>query len=354
MKSTTTMRVARLVAPGHIEITESEIPEPRSGEVLVRVAACGVCGSDLHLWSGQDPWHSSNHGPSTLGHETSGVVHAVGAGVMTVQPGDRVAIEPGFLRPCNQCRWCLSGQSQLCIDRGRWHGQSLGVAGFADFELVAGSNVYQVPDFVDLRDAVLTDIYACGIHAIGRVGPPGGRVAVIGTGALALATGQLARRSGFESVVMVGRRIAALDAAHRSGSADETLLIDHTQEPTRDLGVDADVVFDCAGGDGSSIIYALSAAARGGTLCVLGAFWNDVRLPYYLANRKEISVTFSSTYSQTTQPPEFAGAMELLAGGELDAASLITHTFPLDQLGDAFATAADKGRSAAIRVIVTP
>ncbi len=354
------MLVAQLVGPGKLDLLDAPTPEPGREEVLVRVAGCGVCGSDLHLYRGEDPWGTAPSGPRGLGHETAGTIAAVGPGVTRVGTGDRVAVEPGFLRACRTCAWCRRGHSELCADRGRWREGRLGVGGFAEFELVPESNVYPVAGRIPLRAAVLTDVYACAAHAVRRVGGPRPVLAtVVGSGAVGLAIGQVARAAGFGPVVLVGRRKPVLDLAIAVGAADVTIDASDTEHVSAELtsvtGVTGvDVVFEAAGGAGQSIRDALTLLARGGTLCVAGAFWQDVPLPYALANRTEATVVFSSAYSQTGEAPEFATALALLATGQVRAEPLITHTFPLTRIGDAFDTALAKQSSGAVRVLVSP
>ena len=119
------MRAAELVGPGALRIVDRDVAEPGPDEVLVKVGYSGICGSDLHLYRGDDPWRSSTPGvPAAMGHETSGAVAATGPGIDDLRVGERVSVEPAFLHACGSCSWCLAGRSQLCRGRGQWHGQA--------------------------------------------------------------------------------------------------------------------------------------------------------------------------------------------------------------------------------------
>lgn len=351
------MRVARLTGHGQLTVIDVAKPDPSRGEVLVRVHGCAICGSDLHLFRGHDPWRSPSAGPRSLGHETAGTVEAVGIDVTRIMPGDRVAIEPGFLRACRRCPWCMKGRSELCQDRGEWQGRKLGVGGFADFELAPQSNVHPVPAGVGLDVAALADVYACAVHAVRLARrTAGGPAAVVGTGGVAMALGQVAKADGFSPVTMIGSRSRALSRALEAGAADHVLSSADghpapAAEPPRDP---PGVVFDCAGGNGSSMQRALSVIAPGGLICVLGAFWDDVPIGYDMANSKEVSVQFSNAYSQTGADPEFPAALRLMMERKVDPQPLITHRFSLDRINEAFVTAADKSSSEAIRILVQP
>jgi threonine dehydrogenase-like Zn-dependent dehydrogenase len=233
----------------------------------------------------------------------------------------------------------------------------LGVGGFADFELAPESNVHPVPTGVGLDVAALTDVYACAVHAVRLARrTTGGPAAVVGTGGVAMALGQVARASGFSPVTMIGSRSHALSRALEAGAADHVLS---SADGHRPPGAEAPreppcVVFECAGGNGSSMQTALSLIAPGGMICVIGAFWDDVPIGYDIANSKEVSVKFSNAYSQTGTDPEFPAALRLMRDRKVDPRPLITHRFSLDRINEAFAAAADKASSEAIRILIQP
>jgi threonine dehydrogenase-like Zn-dependent dehydrogenase len=347
--------VARLHAPRDLRVERLPDPVPAEGEVLVGIRACGICGSDLHLYAGHDPWRSAPPGPRCLGHETAGIVTAVGSGITRVAPGDPVAVEPMFLRACGRCRHCLAGASNRCLDRGMWRGRKSGVGGFAEFELAAESNVYPLPPDLDLEVAAFADVYACALHALRRADAQrAATLLVIGPGALGLAVAQTARALGVPRIVVLGRRPETLPAV-RAAAGPGTVVVADPKEAAEALGPDgAEAVVEAVGGDGATMAEALRLAARGAAIGILGAFWRAMPVDYAEANAKEITIAFSSAYSQTGADPEFAAALRLLAAGQVDPARLVTHRYPLERIGEAFQIAADKRSSGAIRVMVRP
>jgi 2-desacetyl-2-hydroxyethyl bacteriochlorophyllide A dehydrogenase len=349
------MRRAMLYAPHDLRLENVEEPALRTGEVLVRIHACGVCGSDLHLYAGHDPWNSAGPGPRCLGHETAGVVERVAPSVTKVAPGDSVAVEPMFLRACRLCDQCRRGASNRCDRRGFWHGQRSGVGGFADLEAVAESNVHPLAEGLDLETAAFADVYACALHALRRDQVKhAGTLLVIGSGALGVAVCQMAKALGVPRVVLAGRRPEPLRVAYESGAADAVVHGDAAKVAKAIGPGGADLVVEAVGGDGSTMDMALELAGRGGVICILGAFWRPVQIDYSRANAKELSVVFSSAYSQTGTDPEFPAALRMLAARKVAAHPLITHRYPLERIGEAFEVSSTKRTSGAIRVLINP
>ena len=352
------MKTAVFYGGPDIRVEEREIPEPGEGEVLVRVAAAGICGSDLHYYRGEDPWGSAVW-PQRIGHELAGVVAAVGPGAARFAPGQRVAVEPMHLLGCGVCRLCRRGDSHLCPQRGLHRGRRRASAGFSEFDVVAEQNVFAVPDGLPLEVAALADVYACALHALHRAPlRPMDTALVLGTGPVGLAVGQVARLAGCRRTIVVGRREAALEAALALGAADA--VVDSRREDAVSEvlaltdGWGADVVFESVGGAGEALPLGVAAAARGGVIVILGAFHGDVAVSYREANRRELDLRWSSSYSTWAGVREFQLALDLLAGGRVDAAGLLTHRFPLARIGEAFAAAHDRSVSGAVKVLVEP
>lgn len=352
------MKTAVFYGGPDIRIEEVESPVPGPCEVLVEVAAAGICGSDLHYFRGEDPWGSARW-PQRIGHELAGVVAAVGPGVTRVEPGARVAVEPRHLVGCGACRCCGRGDYHLCPRRGLQGGERRASAGFSEFDLAPESNVFPLPDHVSLEAAALADVYACAVHAVRRAAiRPTDTVAVFGTGPVGLAVGQVARLAGARQTLLVGRRNEALDLAVRAGAADHGIN-SRRQDPVaavleRTGGEGADVVFESVGGTAETLSPAVLAAARGGVIVILGAFVGDVAVPYREANRRELDLRWSSSYSTWNGVREFQIALDLIAEGRVATAPLLTHRFPLDEIGRAFHAAADKAASGAVKVLVQP
>jgi threonine dehydrogenase-like Zn-dependent dehydrogenase len=181
---------------------------------------------------------------------------------------------------------------------------------------------------------------------------------VIGTGAIGMNVGQVARTSGAQRAIMVGTRPPPLAVAREAGAAD-TGVAGSEGDPVRavlDLtgGEGADVVFETVGGDAPTLEQAVQMARRGGTVCSLGIFTTPPVLDERTAYRKELTITWSNSYSTWQGISEYQIALDLLASGRVRAEPLITHHSPLERIGEAFAAAADKRASGAIKVLVHP
>jgi alcohol dehydrogenase, propanol-preferring len=251
------------IATGPLVAVERPIPEPGPGEIRVRVVACGVCRTDLHLAEGDLPPHR----PSTVpGHEVVGTVDALGAGTGRFQMGQRAGI--AWLRhTCGRCRWCRRGRENLCIDP-RFTGWDAD-GGYAQWAVVDEAYAYELPDrFDDVHAAPLLCAGIIGYRALRRAElPPGGRLGIYGFGASAHLAAQVALAQGATVHVMTraaAARQLALDlGAHSAGPADAP-----PPEP-----LDAAILFAPAGG---LVPSALAALDRGGTLAVAGIHLSDV------------------------------------------------------------------------------
>jgi threonine dehydrogenase-like Zn-dependent dehydrogenase len=356
------MKAALFYGGPDIRVAELPTPEPGPGEVLVGVRSAGICGSDLHGYRGENPW-----GPRTDrsaqgrqdGHELAGEVAAIGAGVSGLRVGQRVGIEPEHLIGCGECPYCRRGDTHICQRRGQRHGERHGSHGFSQYDVCLARNVHLLPDNVSTDAAAILDCYACAVHAMHRVPMlPYMNVVILGTGAIGMTLGQVLRASGARRVIMVGTRDEPLNLARRAGAADECLA--HTRgdplEAVLELtgGEGADVVFETVGGGAPTFGQAISMARPGGSICILGVFTTDPQLDTRAAYRKELTITWCNSYSSWNGISEYTIALDLLASGRVAAEPLITHHYPLDQIGEAFVAAADKKTSNAVKVLVHP
>ncbi len=340
------MRAAFCLEPRKTELREIPDPKPASGEVVVRVHNCGICGSDLHFFSGQFP-----PPPVCPGHEIAGEVAEVGPGVGNVRAGDLVVVEP--LVTCRQCNFCLSGNYQLCPELRVLGNMVHG--GFADYVRVPASAVFPLPAKLDMAVAALTEPLAVAVHGL-RLAPvcAGDRVAVLGAGTIGLMSVAAARASGASEVWVTARYAHQAEAARRlgatrvfTGSAAYVELAEAgSQRPP-------DVVVETVGGQADTLEQALPLVRRGGTVVVLGLFTSMPALNGILLVIKEIRIVGSMTYGRTIAGADFERALDILSGRAQDFASIVTHRYPLEQIQAAFSTAADK-HSGAIKVSVSP
>lgn len=340
------MRAAFCLEPRKTELREIPDPKPARGEVVVRVHNCGICGSDLHFFSGQFP-----PPPVCPGHEIAGEVAEVGPGVGNVRAGDLVVVEP--LVTCRQCNFCLSGNYQLCPELRVLGNMVHG--GFADYVRVPASAVFPLPAKLDMAVAALTEPLAVAVHGL-RLVPvcAGDRVAVLGAGTIGLMSVAAARASGASEVWVTARYAHQAEAARRlgatrvfTGSAAYVELADAgSQRPP-------DVVVETVGGQADTLEQALPLVRRGGTVVVLGLFTSMPALNGILLVIKEIRIVGSMTYGRTIAGADFERALDILSQRAQDFASIVTHRYPLEQIQAAFSTAADK-HSGAIKVSVSP
>src|SRR5205823_5445312 len=229
----------------------------------------------------------------------------------------------------------------------------------SELDLAVAENVYPLPEHVSLDVASMLDVYGCGVHAVNRIPlRPTDYVCVVGTGPIGLTMGQVARAAGVRKVIMIGRRDELLDLAVRVGAAD--LVVNNTKAPVGEVIADltdgelCDAVFESVGGTSDTIEQAVEAAAFGGKIGIIGAFWGDVAVAYRAANRKEVDLRWCNSYATWNGVREYQIALDLVADGRVQAEPLITHRFPLAAIADAFATADDKRASGAVKVIVRP
>jgi L-iditol 2-dehydrogenase len=339
------MRAAFCPAPGTIELREVPVPDPGPGEVVIRVAACGICGSDLHWYHGALP-------PPKVcpGHEIAGVVDRCGAGVDAVRAGDRVAVEPMIV--CRECHYCRSGRPQLCPQL-----RILGMhrpGGLAEYVLAPAYALYRLPAALDDPLGALVEPTAVCVHAV-RLGEVrlGARVLILGAGTIGLLAVLAARAAGAAEVVITARHPHQADMARRLGASRVFSASGDGERAAYAADHPIDTVIETVGGAGDTIGDALAAVGPAGTVVVLGVFASVPALPALLLLSKQVHLVGSMTYDRTGPRADFDIAIDLLERHRDAAAGLITHRIGLDAIQTAFTTAADK-RSGAIKVCVLP
>jgi 2-desacetyl-2-hydroxyethyl bacteriochlorophyllide A dehydrogenase len=341
------MRAAFCPAAGVIELREVPLPDPGAGEVIVRVRACGICGSDLHWFQGALP-------PPRVcpGHEIAGEVAACGAGVRAVREGDRVAIEPMVV--CRECRYCRAGTPQRCP-----HMRILGMhrpGGLADMVAVPAYALFGLPTALAFELGALAEPTAVCVHAVRSGGVAiGDRVLVLGAGTIGLLAVLTARAAGASEVAITARHAHQAAMARALGA---TQVFTTTADGEQELATYAaeraiDTVIETVGGSADTIADAVRAVRPGGTVVVLGVFSTAPALPALLLIAKEIRIIGAMMYARPAPRADFEVALDLLERRREVVAGLITHRIALDAVQSAFTTAADK-RSGAIKVTVLP
>ncbi len=331
---------AKVIEPGRIEIVESVDLVPGPGEVSVAVEGCGICGSDLHWFSG----HSAV--PTVCpGHEFSGRIDKVGPEAGDWTPGARVVVEP--LRRCLACAECKAGDYHLCSSLGI-HGVTHDGA-MASHVAVPAYTLFEVPGALDPELAALTEPLAVCVHAmrLARVAA-GSRVLVLGAGTIGLLSVLVAKAMGADFVAITARHPHQAEAAAGLG-ADQVL------EPGAylDTAEPCQAVIETVGGRAPTLDHAVRAVAKGGTIVIVGVFEETPSFHPLVFMMKEASMVSSMIYNRAGRKADFDLALDALLSEGERLRPLITHRFPLSSVEEAFRTAADKG-TGAVKVVVEP
>ncbi len=328
-----------------MRIEEVPTPEPRAGEVLVRVAGCGVCHTDLHYLDHGTPTFKPP--PIILGHEVAGTIETVGPGVTALAAGQRVLI-PAVLS-CGHCLFCRSGRENIC-EQSQMLGNHID-GGYAEFVAVPAKDVVPMPDDVPLVEgSIIADAVTTPYHAVVRRGKvtPGDWVAVFGCGGVGLSLVQVAAAVGAR-VIAVDVKEAKLEAARRFG-ATAALNAATTKKLDKEIralsGGGVQVAFEAVGKAATQEL-ALNSLATGARLVLVGYSPETLPLNSGRVMFREIEVVGSLG----CRPVDYPRAIELVRQGKVRLLDLVTHRFPLERIAEALDTL--RGGDA-IRVVVTP
>lgn len=346
----TVMKAAVMRGHGNIVIEDRPVPEPGTGQALVKVMAAGICGSDLRGYTEEN---SKARMPGLIiGHEAAGVVMSVGEGTLRVSQGDRVAVDPQVV--CGKCLPCRNGWISVC-DNKKVIGSSL--RGFLDgamaqYAVIHESQLYKLPDSMSYPEGAMIEPVSNALHAVNRSDiEEGARVVVMGAGTLGLCILQAARMAGAGEVILVGSSSGfRLDLALKLG-ADKVVKardLDPVEEVLRiSGGKGADVVIDAAGND-VSFRNAVAMSRKRGTIVLFGNADEYVTLNLPAAVYKEISLIGSSGAND-----ECVEAIESLASKRFDVGPIITHRMKLADAGTAFELLLKPGHEA-VKIILEP
>lgn len=342
-----TMRAARLIAWGDVRVEEMPTPRVAPGEALVRIEACGVCGSDALRW------YVERKAPAVLGHEPVGVVAHVGDGVDSIRPGDRVFVH--HHAPCGACGHCRRRAWSGCTT---WRATRLDPGGFAEYARVMAPSVQvdtlRLSDAIDFDTATFIEPLGCCVRAVRHHAAvrEGDAVLVIGLGVMGLLMVQIARLYGAAIVIgsdYIAERRTIAQALGAAAVLDprRDAITDAVRDATDGRGADAVVV--CPG-TVDAVRQGLSAAAPGARVVCFTPLPPDQPATLDLSELYFREVTIAHSYS--CGPVETREALRLLDAGLVRTAQLVTHRAPLDGVADAIDRAAGKG--AGLKTIIYP
>jgi len=344
-----TMKAAVLQRPLELTIEERPVPTPAPDEVLVKVMAVGICGSDVHYYEHGKIGPYVVRKPLILGHECAGVVAATGKRATRYKTGDRVAIEPGVV--CGRCEVCKSGRYNLCPDVQFLATPPVDGA-FAQYISIREDFLFPIPDALSFEEASMNEPLSVGIHACRRARlQPGATVAILGMGPVGLLAVAAVRAFGAETVIVGDLEPIRLEAAVRMGATHAiNVREEDAAAAVRRLtgGRGADVAFETAGSS-KALQAALASVKRGGRLVVVGLPPQDdvpLNVPFIADNEVDISGVFryANTYKQ---------GIRILSSGMADFGSLVTDRYPLERAAEAMERARTN-KSGSLKVMVYP
>jgi len=324
------MKAAILHGPRDLRVESLRDPRPEPGEVVVRMTAAGLCGTDYEIWSGARPVAY----PRIMGHELVGRVEATASDVTRVSPGDPVVIEPNY--SCGHCPLCREGNRNLCLSR-----TTIGInadGGFAELVRVPARCCWRATAGAASDALLLAEPLAVVVRAVARGEPkPGETAAIVGAGTLGLLALQVLRARGARVMVTSrSRRRFALATELGADATHATLegrLADAARRFAGREGVD--LVVETAG-TAEAVTHALELVRPGGRVVLTGLPHEPTSVSFFSVVRREITLTGSMIYQD-----EFPEALRLVESGAVQTTPLITHRFGLERIGEAFAAHAD-------------
>lgn len=330
------MQAAYLTAPRTFSINKAESPCLAKGEARVRVRYAGVCGSDLHFYKDGRIGDAVLDEPFIMGHEFGGMIEDTN-GIQSCPPkGTRVAVEPAT--PCGTCPFCRNNRPNICPNV-RFTGFPPYQGAFAELISVPLENLYPLPDTIPDKTAPLLETLAVALHGLELVPDVKGKqCAVLGAGPVGLLTLMELKRRGAGAVFVIEPIAERRELAKQMGARyvfDPADTGSIKECSTRETGYGPELVFEAVG-EPESFQMAFDLPRPGGMTCLFGIYPGDsFPIDFNQARRKELAVIFV----RRSLPKNYPEAIRLVSEGELDVSPLLTHTFPLSQISDAFETA---------------
>jgi L-iditol 2-dehydrogenase len=336
------MKAAQYDEHGTFRVIDKGLRPLAGDEVLIRVEACGVCGTDLHIIEGS----SRSNPPVVLGHEYYGIVHDTGTSTGVITEGMKVGVDPNIA--CGECFYCRRGMVHLCSNL-----RALGVdidGGMADYSIVPVSQLHRLPDRFTMQQGVFIEPVSCAIHGIDIANvKQGDSVAVIGGGTIGLIMTSLARHAGAACITVIEPSAGKRDVAQKIGAH---AVIDPAEENVRDAIFDrtkhgADVVIECVGKP-ETMQESLTYACRGGRIVFFGVCARGQRIPIEPYSIFSNELTIAGSY---INPYTFERAIRILDSDIVPVDVLPSRIFGIDRAYDAVMSLHD---SASVKNIIRP
>lgn len=335
-----TMRASVLAEVGILRIEDRPVPVPAASQVLVEVAAVGVCGSDVHYYRHGRIGDFVVEDPMILGHELSGRITAVGDGVDPARIGQRVAVEPQF--PCRRCRQCRAGRYNLCPEM-RFYATPPVDGAFCRYVTIDADMAHPVPDSVSDEAAALLEPLSVAVATMRKAHvAPGTSILIAGAGPIGIICAQTARAFGAARIVVTDPVASRRESALRFGATE---VLDPTVADIAALDPQVDAFVD-ASGAAPAVVSGIRAVGPAGHVVLVGMGSGDFALPIGHIQNMEINVTGVFRYTDT-----WPAAIYLVASGAVDLDAMVTGRFDLEHVGEALDSDTDP---ASLKSIVIP
>jgi L-iditol 2-dehydrogenase len=335
-----TMRASVMTGVRNLQIEERPVPSPGANQVLVEVAAVGVCGSDVHYYRHGRIGDFVVDAPMILGHELSGRIAAVGEGVDTGRVGQRVAVEPQH--PCRRCPQCTAGRYNLCPHM-KFYATPPVDGAFCRYVTIDAEMAHPVPDSMSDEAAALLEPLSVAITTMRKAQiVPGSSVLIAGAGPIGVICAQAARAFGAARIVVSDPVASRRERALRFGATE---VFDPTTDDVAALNPQVDAFVD-ASGAAPAVVSGIKAVGPAGRVVLVGMGADDYALPIGYIQNMEIIVTGVFRYTDT-----WPAAIHLVSSGAVDLDTLVTGRYDLEHVGEALDSDSDP---ASLKSIVVP
>lgn len=334
-------------------VKDKAVPQPGPGEVLVKVAACGICGTDIKIRTRGMP-KMPPYGEFTPGHEWAGTVVALGETVDEFKVGDRVAIEAH--KGCGRCQNCIEGKYTACLnyaEKGQIASGMTRDGGFAEYAVHHINALYKIPDNVGFVDATYVTTLGCALWAVDTSGGyiAGDSVLIVGPGPIGLSLVQACSAVGAEKIILVGTREERLAIGRKVG-ATHTININEVADPLAEVmkitnGLGCERTYESAGNN-ASFDLCMRATKRGHTMTLVSFYKEPVtaQLDYAVTNSISMKTVRGEGGNNCKR------ALSLMSQGKIDTKEIMTHTFPLEQFEEGYQTFVNR-KDGAMKVVIT-